>query len=205
VPAPRLYTTILVRLEHLQNLFFLERLLLQAGAGSEATLLDVNCELVALTLIFWTRDDRLHQLRADSQWLVMSYAAPASGILCMELLKPISGGANTVATSSSTSQYTGAVSRSTIIQNLSLLIGFLDWIRPTAPNGNLCQTVKEVIQRVLDKSLNPAAQGDDAMAGWEPDFSAEINDFFTFDLLDTFDWLRPADDAVRSDGLHISI
>jgi hypothetical protein len=79
-----------------------------------------------------------------------------------------------------------------MIQQLSLLVGFLDWVSPTAPNSNICKSVKEVISRVLDQTLNMANSAAPALdLNWEPGLSTELNDIFNFDLLDTFNWVRP--------------
>lgn len=116
----------------------------------------------------------------------MAYAAPAGGILCNELLKPMPN--PTPAPD---------VTKSGIIQQLSLLAGFLDWVSPGAPNGDLCRSCKAVIQHVLDQALNgvptnpsDGARGDHGF-DFNTDFGADMYGFFNFDLLDTFDWLRP--------------
>lgn len=112
----------------------------------------------------------------------MAYAAPGGGILCMELLRPclhIQPGRTDI-------------TRSSITQQLSLLIGFLDWVSPSAPNGDLCTSCKTIIKNVLDHTLN-ALSGPCDPAG-EPidwDLSANFGDFFNFDLLDTFSFLQP--------------
>ena len=118
----------------------------------------------------------------------MEFAVPAGGILLMELLKP----------PSLASQHPGPgpqvprVSRSNIVQKLSLLVGFLDWVNPSAPNGDLCSECKSVIQRVLDQTLNVVSTdrfaAPDPLDSW--DFPSTQLDF-NFDLLDTYDWLRP--------------
>lgn len=121
----------------------------------------------------------------------MAYAAPAGGTLCNELLGPPQ--------QHSHNNITG-VTRSSIIQQLSLLNGFLDWVSPSAPNGDLCSSCKTVIQHVLDHALNAPPQGssDTAPAENAFDFNLDlssdidaINGYFNFDLLDTYDWLRP--------------
>lgn len=115
----------------------------------------------------------------------MAYAAPAGGILCNELLhptlhaRPIPG-----------------MTKASVIQQLSLLIGFLDWVNPTAPNGDLCASTKSVVQHVLDHTLNGAPSdpsNDDAHLGFDFNFdlATDMGGFFSFDLLDTYDWLRP--------------
>ena len=115
----------------------------------------------------------------------MAYAAPAGGILCLELLKCTFHG----------HPHDVKITRSSIIQHLSLLVGFLDWVSPLAPNGDLCVNCRTVIQRVLDLTLN-VAPGPGAEPpppppdGW--DFAGmDFGDSFGFDLLDTFEWMRP--------------
>ncbi|KZL87499.1 fungal specific transcription factor [Colletotrichum incanum] len=184
-----LYVRLIVLLEHLQNMFFIERLLAKRG-HDDGALLSVSFEMVSKTLMFWTNMDRLSCMNGDFEWLVMAYAAPGGGILCLELLKPTLHGGN--------HPQNPKVTRSSIIQKLSLLVGFLDWVSPTAPNGDLCADCKCIIQHVLDQALNsPAASASSAIDGGFPaaldgmdwDFSTQLD--FNFDLLDTFDWLRP--------------
>lgn len=184
VTGPMLYAKLVVRLEHLQNMFFIERLSNRIDGNKSIEMVEISVEMVTLTLIFWTHKDRLSDCRADFDWLVMFYAAPAAGILCMELLKP----------SMIPSEGTPERSRSSMVQKLSLLIGFLDWFGPGAPNENLCCRVKAVIEQVLDYSLNSqegTTESQDPQQDINWDFSADINDFFNFELLDSFDWLRP--------------
>jgi hypothetical protein len=64
-----LYWKLLMRLEHLLNLFFIERLLLKLGHG-RSELLSVSFDLVTYTLPFWTHQDTLLPLRGDCAWLV---------------------------------------------------------------------------------------------------------------------------------------
>lgn len=70
VSAADIYIRILVLLEHLQNLFFITRLLVQWGHDSNAELLNVSFEMVSVTLVFWTHMDRLAGLHGDFEWLV---------------------------------------------------------------------------------------------------------------------------------------
>lgn len=110
----------------------------------------------------------------------MGYGASPGGILCKCLLKARS---NQIHASEPT------ITRSAVIQKLSLLVGFLDWVKPTAPNAELCKDCKSVIQRVLDQALNSApGQTPPFWEGLDMDFSTQLD--FNFDLMDTFDWLR---------------
>ncbi|RKK85558.1 hypothetical protein BFJ68_g17257 [Fusarium oxysporum] len=109
--------------------------------SSKATLESLSFEMVTLTLIFWTQQDRFAEVRRDFEWL-----------------------------------------------KLSLLIGFLDWVRPPAPNADLCADCKAVIQGVLDHNLNAPLAGGGALETLDWGMPMQLD--FNFDLLDTFDWLR---------------
>jgi len=73
-----------------------------------------------------------------------------------------------------------AFTRSSIIQQLSLLIGFLEWVGPSQPNRDLARAVRGIVKNVLDQTLN---------ANTSLDLHTDMNEFFNFDLLDTFDWI----------------
>ncbi|KAF5492521.1 Pyrrolocin cluster transcription factor fsdR [Colletotrichum siamense] len=187
VSTDMLYPRILMRLEHLQNLFFIERLLRRHGCANEKDLLAVSYDLTTTTMLFWTNMDGLAMVYEDFKWLVMAYAAPGGGILCLELLKP------TVTLNEPngiTSANGESVTRSSIVQLLSLLVGFLNWVSPKEANGNICANCKIIVQRVLDQVLNVAPNRDGPLADFlEWDFSTHLD--FNFDLLDTFEWTRP--------------
>lgn len=210
VKVEAVYTRMLVRIEHLQNLFFGERLLLKRGdeysGAADGNLLLISYEMVTLTLMFWIHKDRFANISNDFEWLVspldlqkelmlmkqvMSYAAPGGGILCMELLRPTFSGPHHPANSN--------ITRSAIIQQLSLLVGFLGWVSPDAPNADLCASCRLVIQHVLDHTLNNAGAASTQQGEFQEqslgDTLGQVPDaenlLFSFDLLDTFDWLRP--------------
>lgn len=67
-------------------------------------------------------------------------------MLCVELVKEIKD----------TEEKRLRLPRSEIVQNLSLLIGFLDWIKPAAGNYQLCMRMRVIIKRILDQILNPS-------------------------------------------------
>lgn len=98
----------------------------------------------------------------------------------MELLKPTFQGAH---------PKDSKITRSSIIQKLSLLLGFFDWISPSAANTALCKQCKLTVEHVLDTTLNgPPDRPNAAAATLDWDFSAHFD--FNLDLLDTFGWLR---------------
>ncbi|KAM6485725.1 N-terminal binuclear Zn cluster-containing protein [Trichoderma sp. SZMC 28011] len=184
VDAPTLYIRLLTRLEHLSNLFFIERLSYRGDSLYSPQMLEISLEMISLTLSFWTQQNRLEGLQGDYEWLVMLHAAPAAGILCMELLKQPS------ATEPPT---VPKITKPMIIKQLSLLIGFLEWIGPGAPGAHLCNSIKTVVERVMEQALNPTiprpvTQQEFDMT-WDTSLPEDMNDF-NFGLLDTFDWLR---------------
>lgn len=186
VSGSKLYAKLLIQLEYLQNIFFIERLLNKIDSVIlSPNLTQISLQIVSLTLILWTHKDRMAGLHQDFEWLVIGFASPAAGILCLELLRPFSD------------KVEPNVSRSDLIQKLSLLSGFLSWIQPLTRSRKLTFFVRRVIERVLDQTLNYQENLIDSpmgMLNWGAEMRLDTNDF-SFDLLDTFDWLRPEADA----------
>ena len=189
VDSEHLAMKLIMRLEHLNNLFLIERLLGRLGRGSIAKLIEMSFELLTLTNIFWKSRERLSWATLDLEWLVMVHAAPASAVLCMELLRP-----------QAITQGSLSVTRSDIVQQLSMLIGFLDWVGPDAPNATMCRNVKRVVGRVLDEAINgtpvvqfPNQAVDASTGNLNVDFSSDLAKFFSLDSVDTHDWLDTYD------------
>ena len=188
ITCAKLYAKLLIQLEHLLNLFFIERLLNKTKNTTLSTgIIDTSMEIVSVALIFWTHKDKMAGLHEDYEWLSVQFTSPAAGILCLELPRPY------------TEEMDGktelqGISRSDLIQNLSLLSSFLGWIEPLVPGRKMTVTfVQRVIQRVLDQTLNHQIQPSDLeldTMDWGAELGIDINDF-SFDLLDTFDWMRP--------------
>jgi hypothetical protein len=112
----------------------------------------------------------------------MEHAAPAAGILCIALT-----GSELSLRLRGEKRIAGMqLSRSSIIQQLSILIRFLDWVGPSQPNGDLAKNVKKVIRHVLDQALNGNVSAESFHFGPSDCWS----DFGSFDLLNTFDWIR---------------
>lgn len=189
VTGPMLYSRLLVRLEYLQNVFFIERLLNKVKNTTLSTaLIQTSIDILSTTLVFWTHKDRTVGFHHDVEWLVMGFASPAAGILCLYLLQPFEGDAYG-------SLPIRNISRSEVIQKLSLLTGCLSWIRPLTPKKNVPTFVRGVVQRVLDEALNIPADSHTGMLNsidWGDEMDIGLGDF-NFDLLDTFKWLRPDD------------
>lgn len=67
--------------------------------------------------------------------------------MCQELLRPTFHGAH---------PKDNSVSRSSIIQQLSVFVTFLDWVYPScqSSDADLCKQCRDAVQRVLDHVLN---------------------------------------------------
>jgi hypothetical protein len=88
----------------------------------------------------------------------MSFGVPSSGVLCIELLKQ----------TRDPGTHHLILPRSETIQNLSVFIGFLGWVRPTAGNYEVCCRMKGIITRILDQILEappPPAMTAQAVSG----------------------------------------
>ncbi|KAM0493589.1 hypothetical protein D7B24_001105 [Verticillium nonalfalfae] len=195
VEQPIVFTRHVIQLEHLQAHFLIQRLLIQRGYDGQADLIAISFAMVSLTVKFWTHMDRFSLMIGDFEWLVMAYAAPSGGILCQELLKPSvrlpSVGDETAASGASADDMLQLPTRFAMIEHLFLLVGFLDRVSPSAPNGDLCRDCKVVIRRVLEQSVGqpPVAASDvRGLAPWDVDLQPSVD--FNFELLDTFDWIR---------------
>lgn len=70
IGAETLYVRLLLHLEHLQNLFFIERLRCRGDYTANDNLLQVSFEMVSTAVMFWTNMDRLSVIHHDFMWLV---------------------------------------------------------------------------------------------------------------------------------------
>jgi hypothetical protein len=113
----------------------------------------------------------------------MCYGMPSIGVLCTELLKQ----------AKNPKEIEIKLPCSEIIQNLSLMIGFLNWVKPTAGNYKLCRRMSQVIKRILDqffeaKPEENSAENEPVML--TPDFSTGD---WTVEGLDDLEWLNSID------------
>jgi hypothetical protein len=109
----------------------------------------------------------------------VAYGAPGGGILCQELLRPTFLGIHPL---------NPTLSRSSIVQQLSLLVGFLNWVGPSSPNRIVCADCETIIQRVLDQHLNSTPASNTGLESLSADFPRSLG--FGFELLNTFEWLQ---------------
>ena len=126
---------------------------------------------------------------------IMSYGMPAIGIICTEFLRQVKN----------PNEVEAKLPRSETVQNLSMMIGFLDWVQPAAGNYKLCHRMCRVIRRVLDKVLDPEPERDFPDAGVGPEATQA---FWPGTELDDLDWLSSTDwtrgGSVDVDWLNIA-
>lgn len=115
----------------------------------------------------------------------MCYGMPATGILCVSLLKQ--------------SQLPSSIPASDklptaeVVQSLSLMISFLEWIKPSAGNYKLCQRMAKVIRRVLDQAFEPPLTPEAGEAVWADDslnWTGMVDEMNDLDWVNSIDWSR---------------
>lgn len=85
---------------------------------------------------------------------ILSYGIPCAGILCLELLRASNLAPPMLATESLPSPTPVQLSRSEVVQTLTMFIAFLNWIRPTDNNVQLCGKFKKVVKRIIDTAID---------------------------------------------------
>ncbi|CAG8982274.1 hypothetical protein HYALB_00004508 [Hymenoscyphus albidus] len=139
------WKTLNIRLTFLEHRLLLERLAHKQNIFDGQSMVDCAREMLELVVLIWVQRDRFVEHQHDFDWMLMCWGVPASGVLCVELLKQLKH-----------PQLPGPrLARSEIVQNLSLLIGFLEWVRPAAGNYQLCGRMRLIIKRILDQILDP--------------------------------------------------
>jgi hypothetical protein len=113
----------------------------------------------------------------------MCYGMPSTGILCTELLKQ----------TKQPNEVDVRMPVSEVVQNLSLMIGFVDWTRPIAGNYKLCRRMFQVIKRVLDQVFTPGGEKRSSLDSEVPLTQDTLTDCLSFNDLDDFEWLSSID------------
>jgi len=148
VPDRAIWQRLCQRLGTLEHRLLLERLAFKQNVLDGQSMVDCAREMLELTVLIWVQRDRFIEHHHDYDWMLMCWGIPSSGVLCVELLKQTKQPQGT--------QHTLRIPRSEIVQNLSLLIGFLEWIKPSAGNYQLCGRMRKIIKKILDQILNPS-------------------------------------------------
>jgi len=113
----------------------------------------------------------------------MCYGMPSVGILCTTLLKQAQQPHATPATEK--------LPTAEVVQNLSLMIGFLEWIQPSAGNYKLCHRMSTVLRRVLDTVFDPPppTQESETNVVWQDDdmWNGMLDDVTDWDWMNSID------------------
>ena len=137
--------------------------------------------MIELTVYIWVERDHFLERHYDYDWMIMAYGVPSSGVICVELLRQMRSPRSTHL----------RLPRSEVIQNLSLLVGFLDWVRPTAANHELCGRMSTIIRRILDRVLEPPVmEGPVEGEGETQEWGFEEMDMVDFNWLGTLDFTQ---------------
>ncbi|KAF5981912.1 transcription factor [Fusarium coicis] len=178
------YPKLLIRLDHLLNMFLIQRLFVKHG-HSRNELLRTSFEMVVLTLNFWVQKHIWAALQGKCRWIIMGYATLAGAVLCMELIDP-----TPVTMPAHDSIIAGETySRSSIIQQLSLLLGYLKTSCASQTHCSVAHNVQGVIKKVLDHILNNSTVTQPVAEAEGIDFAGSWDHFSYLSALDNFDWL----------------
>ncbi|TEY34594.1 hypothetical protein BOTCAL_0624g00040 [Botryotinia calthae] len=151
-----LFLQLSISLEALQNTFLLYRLAVanRLEGNYVQGLLDTALEMLEKIIMMWEKRDVLIGFEFCFDWLITIYGISAAGVICVELLKRMSG--NSTSASGSETRKMGTQERtkakfpkSTAIQKLTLFGASLDWVRDTDGNYALLRRVRGVVGRVL--------------------------------------------------------
>ena len=171
------------RLDYLRVHLLLERLATERGGASKRDLFSVAQEMLDLTVFLWVQRDRSSRRQHHYDYMIMSYGMPSIGLLCTQLLKQVKH----------PEQAEIKLPISEIVQNLSLMISFLEWIRPTAGSYKLCQPLSKVIRRVIDQLLEPASANVDVQHDQSMPQNGFEENVWPLDGMDDLDWLNSID------------
>ncbi|TAQ91053.1 hypothetical protein B7494_g587 [Chlorociboria aeruginascens] len=136
-----------LRLRFLERRLPLERLAYKHSNAAGQNMIDCAREMLELTVLLWVQRDKFTEHHHDYDWLIICMGVPSSGVLCIELLKQ---------TKNQTPDPNIFLPRSEIVQNLSLLVGFLEWLKPATGNYPVLLRMRLIIKRILDQILNSA-------------------------------------------------
>ncbi|KAL7929788.1 hypothetical protein V8C35DRAFT_314797 [Trichoderma chlorosporum] len=135
-----------IKLEYLYSKFLLHKILVNQGSGYRHALIQISHETLALVLSAMKKRDLIGSHRIDLEWTIVFYAMPCACVLILELFrlarlpKP---------------QSSAASNRSTIIQDISVLISCCDWLGESGKgNYELCKQAQLIFSKALDQILN---------------------------------------------------
>ena len=138
---------VLLRLEFLLHIFLLERLPTTPDDthSNKQNLINISKTIIEHVIVLARYRDRLADFSYGMTWAVVYFGLPSAGILTLELLKQ----------HQYPRQYALSLSRSEIVQILSVFLFCLSMVGPDEGNFKICVRMKKVISRSLDRVLEP--------------------------------------------------
>ncbi|KAJ5993976.1 hypothetical protein N7451_009700 [Penicillium sp. IBT 35674x] len=131
------------RLEYLYTKFLLHKLLITHNEGNRESLIQTSHDILHLALSLMKKHDRI--ATPNLEWLMVFYAMPCASILILELFRQNRQRCPSV-----------ALSRSTLIQDISVLISCCDSLAISGQsNYQICKQAQAVFSRCLDQILDP--------------------------------------------------
>ncbi|KAL6885721.1 hypothetical protein GGI43DRAFT_426596 [Trichoderma evansii] len=135
-----------LKLEYLYSKFLLYKMLVNQSSGYRHALIQISHETLELVLSVMKKRDLIGSHRIDLEWTIVFYAMPCVSVLILELFR---------IASLPKPQPSSALSRSTIIQDISVLISCCDWLTESGKsNYELCKQAQSVFSKSLDQILN---------------------------------------------------
>ncbi|KAJ5651252.1 uncharacterized protein N7484_004975 [Penicillium longicatenatum] len=131
------------RLDYLYTKFLLHKLLITHNEGNREKMIHTSHDILHLALSLMKKHDLI--ATPNLEWLMVFYAMPCASMLILELFRQ-----------NRQSQRTMALNRSTLIQDISVLISCCDSLAISGQsNYQICKQAQAVFSRCLDQILNP--------------------------------------------------
>lgn len=142
-PIFRSFFIIEIQLTHLHQDFLLDRI----ENGTESLHFGTVEDMLRIVLTFWTEREQYLGHEDDIHWMICCYGIPAASAIAVGLWK--------ASDAIRPNLDSWRNSRSENVQNLSLFIAALDWIKPTDGSYGLCQRTMGMLKNILDRILAP--------------------------------------------------
>ncbi|KAM6483736.1 hypothetical protein HDV62DRAFT_333627 [Trichoderma sp. SZMC 28011] len=135
-----------LKLEYLYSKFLLFKMLVNQSSSHRDALIQISHETLGLVLSVMKKRDLIGSHRIDLEWTIVFYAMPCASVLILELFR---------LASLPKPQPSVALNRSTIIQDISVLISCCDWLTELGKgNYELCKQAQSIFSKALDQILN---------------------------------------------------
>lgn len=181
------FAAVEIQLIHLHQNFLLERI----EHGTENLHFGTAEEMLRIVLTFWNEREQYPGHQDDNHWTICCYGIPAASAIAVGLWK--------ASDSPIFEPRSWRNSRSENVQNLSLFIACLDWVKPAEGNYELCQRTMRMLKDILDRILAPSSQTTPSqplapvdLASWDldtfslagmPNFGINMEDLFATDWM----------------------